>query len=332
MMSTSSSLLILYVLSGALCAQNCVENAPIGRPGTQNGECAGLATFTSAKESTAPGEEGLGFIFRAKVEEVSLHATVTDKKNKLVTDLDRNSFRVFEDDKPQVITSFGQEDVPVALGIVVDNSGSMLDKRDRVNRAALKLIQASNKNDQVFVVNFNDQYYIDQDFTSDVERLEQALTKMQTAGGTALYDALIAAAEHLKLSDLQKKILVVVTDGEDDESHYSFQRTVEILEQRNGPIVYAIGILTGADAKPARRVLETIAEKTGGVAFIPKTVNAVEKISAMVARDIRTQYTLDYKPSTPPSGGGYRHIRVEVQALSHKGLNVRTRAGYYAGQ
>jgi VWFA-related protein len=136
----------------------------------------------------------------------------------------------------------------------------------------------------------------------------------------------------LKLSGLQRKVLVVVTDGEDNESNQSLERTVEILQHLNGPTVYAIGILSGSSTKSARRALETIAEKTGGMAFMPKTAEGVNKISETVARDIRSQYTLEYKPSKPPSDGGYRHIRVEARAPGYKDLHVRTRSGYFAGK
>ena len=271
------------------------------------------------------------FLFRAKVEEVSLHATVTDKKRRQVMDLERGNFTVYEDGKPQEITSFRHEDVPVAMGIVIDNSGSMLDKRDRVNKAAMNLILASNRQDQLFVVNFNDRYHVDQDFTGNIAELEEALGKIRSSGGTALYDALIAAAHHLNTSQLQKKIIIVVTDGEDNVSSQSLHQTVELLQHENGPTVYAIGILASDSPKRARQALEAIAEGTGGIAFTPKTVDRVDQISAMVAHDIRGQYTLAYKPSNRPSNGGYRRIRVEAKARGHKDLVVRTRSGYYAG-
>ena len=323
---------VVCLLLGALWAQEGFEQTLPGNPGSQNQASSRVTLPKRVKETTASDKESAAFVFRTEVSEVSLHATVTDRKRRLVTDLERTAFKVFEDETPQAITSFRHEDVPVVLGIVIDNSGSMLDKRDRVNQAALNLIQASNRDDQVFVVNFNDHSYLDQDFTDDLEKLKKALEKMQSTGGTALYDAVIAAAEHLMLSELQRKILVVVTDGEDNESNQSLEHTVEVLQHENGPTVYAIGILGGPNAKPARRALETLAEKTGGMAFMPKTANGVDTISETVARDIRTQYTLEYKPSKPPSDGGYRRIRVEARAPGYKDLHVRTRTGYYAGK
>jgi len=317
------------VLLGALWTNQLFGQDQLGKTGNKAPSNCSSLSGAPIREVKAANDDDK-FLFKAKVEEVSLHATVTDKKKRQVMDLERSNFKVFEDGKAQEITSFGREDVPVAMGIVIDNSGSMLDKRDRVNKAALNLILASNRQDQVFVVNFNDHYHMDQDFTGDIAELKEALGKIQSRGGTALYDALIAAAHHLKTSPLQKKILIVVTDGEDNVSSQSLHQTVELLQRENGPTVYAIGVLASDSPKRARQALEAIAEGTGGIAFTPKTVDRVDQISATVAHDIRSQYTIAYKPSNRPSNGGYRRIRVEAKSRGHKELTVRTRSGYYA--
>src|SRR5436190_4751368 len=266
-------------------------------------------------------------------QEVMLHATVVDDKQHMVTNLDKSAFTVLEDGKPQTITSFRHEDIPVALGIVIDNSGSMREKRDRVNQAALNLVRASNKDDQVFIVNFNDEYYLDQDYTSDIKKLQEGLEKVEARGGTALYDALVASADHLKKSaKLQKKALLVVTDGEDNASRESLEQAVRRLQEENGPTVYAIGILGDEKQRRARRALQTLAERTGGIAFLPKNADEVDEISRTVAHDIRNQYTIGYKPSTPTTAGGYRTIHVDARARGYSKLTVRTRSGYYAGQ
>ena len=148
------------------------------------------------------------------MDEVLLHAIVIDDKQRMITTLDRNAFTVFEDGKPQKVTSFRHEDIPVAMGIVIDNSGSMREKRVKVNQAALNLVRASNPQDEVFVVNFSDEYYLDQPFTSDIKKLREALDKIDARGGTALYDAVVASAEELKKNArLDRKVLLVVTDG-----------------------------------------------------------------------------------------------------------------------
>jgi Ca-activated chloride channel family protein len=277
--------------------------------------------------------EGGGFVFKAEVQEVMLHATVVDDRQRLITSLDRNAFTVFENGQPQPITSFRHEDVPVAMGIVIDNSGSMREKRDKVNKAALNLVRSSNPQDQVFVVNFNDEYYLDQDFTSDTNKLREALEKVESRGGTALYDAVVASADHLKKNaKLQKKVLLVVTDGEDNASRESLEQAVRRLQEENGPTVYAIGILGEEKARRARRALQTLAERTGGIAFLPKTADEVDEISRTVAHDIRNQYTIGYKPTTPKTAGGYRTIHVDARARGYNRLTVRTRSGYYPGQ
>ena len=195
------------------------------------------------------------FVFKKEVEEVVVYATVMDDKNHLVTNLDKSAFTVFENNQPQTISSFRHEDIPVAMGIVIDNSGSMREKRDKVNKAALNLVRSSNSQDQVFVVNFNDEYYLDQDFTSNINKLREALEKVEARGGTALYDAILASANHLKEAKLQKKILFVVTDGEDNASRDSLEETVRKLQEENGPTVYAIGLLgEGKLAVPAGRL------------------------------------------------------------------------------
>ncbi len=262
-----------------------------------------------------------------------MHATVVDDKNHMVMNLPKTAFTVLENGHPQPMTSFRQEDIPVSMCIVIDNSGSMREKREKVNKAALNLIRASNSHDEVCVVNFNDEYYLDQPFTSKLNLLKEALEKVEARGGTALYDAMVATSNEMKAhARLQKKVLFVVTDGEDNASRESLEETVRNLQQENGPTVYAIGLLGEERARRARRSLEMVAQATGGIAFLPKTLAEVDEISSAVAHDIRSQYTIAYKPTTPKSVGGYRTIKVEAHAKGYKKLTVRTRSGYYPGQ
>lgn len=301
------------------------------QPGSQQPGSA--APGQPADQSQAPiGSENGGFVFRSEAREVTLHATVVDDRNHLVTNLDKTDFTVFENDKPQKISHFHQEDFPVAIGIVIDDSGSMREKRDAVNKAALNLVKASNPDDQVFVVNFNDEYYLDQDFTSDIKKLQTALEHVEARGGTALYDAIVASADELVKSPLQRKALFVVTDGEDDASQESLEQAVQHLQKENGPVVYAIGLLGEEKSRKAKRALELIAERTGGIAFFPPTLDEVDDISRSIAKDIRNQYTITYSPSTPKSVAGYRTIHVDAHAKPYKKLTVRTRSGYYPGQ
>jgi Ca-activated chloride channel homolog len=313
--------------------------APAAGQSTPQGQDQQRGTQAPPDQQQAPDQnqpsanDNSTFVFRAEVQNVILHATVVDDKNHLVMSLDKNAFTVFENNQPQSIVAFAREDIPVAMGIVIDNSGSMRDKRDKVNKAALDLVRSSNPQDQVFVVNFNDEYYLDQPFTSNINLLKDALEKVESRGGTALYDAVVASADYMKKSArLQKKVLFVVTDGEDNASRETLEEAVRRLQEENGPSVYAIGLLGEEKARRARRALETIAQRTGGIAFLPRTVDEVDEISTTVAHDIRSQYNIGYKPTTPKSVGGYRTIHVEARAKGYGKLTVRTRSGYYPGQ
>jgi Ca-activated chloride channel family protein len=284
-------------------------------------------------EENAPMEDSSIFVFKKDVEEVAVHATVVDDKNHMVMNLPKTAFTVLENGNPQPMTSFRQEDIPVSMCIVIDNSGSMREKRDKVNKAALNLVRSGNPQDEVCVVNFNDEYYLDQSFTNKLPLLKEALEKVEARGGTALYDAMVATSNEMKAhARLQKKVLFVVTDGEDNASSESLEQTVRNLQQENGPTVYAIGLLSDERTRRARRALETVAHATGGIAFMPKTLEEVDEISRTIAHDIRSQYTIGYKPTTPKSVGGYRTIQVEARAKGYKKLIVRTRSGYYPGQ
>jgi Ca-activated chloride channel family protein len=300
-------------------------------PQAAQSQSGASAPVASPNQKTSQNENGT-YVIRKDVDEVLLHATVVDDKQHIVTNLDRSAFTVFEDGKPQNIVSFRHEDIPVSMGIVIDNSGSMREKRAKVNQAALNLVRSSNPDDEVFVVNFNDEYYLDQDFTNDLLKLKEALEKIDAKGGTALYDALEASALHLKQdARLERKVLFLVTDGEDTASRDTLEQAVKQLQEENGPSVYAIGILGDEEhPKRARRALEIMAQRTGGVAFFPGTLDEVDEISRQVAHDIRNQYTIGYKPTNPKASGGFRTIRVEAKAKGHKKLMVRTKSGYYA--
>jgi Ca-activated chloride channel family protein len=340
---------IMAAAAVTLLAQPFAGRAALDHPHPQSGSVQSESTPSqpaspshpqSGAASTPPATSGQQqspddtgtFVIRKDVDEVLLHATVVDDKQHIVTNLDQSSFSVFEDGKPQTIVSFRHEDIPVAMVIVIDNSGSMREKRAKVNQAALNLVRSSNPQDEVFVVNFNDEYYLDQDFTNDLLKLKEALEKIDARGGTALYEAVVASAENFRFAKLERKVLFVVTDGEDNASRETLEQAVKRLQGENGPSVYAIGILGDEEhPKRARRALEIIAQRTGGLAFFPTTLDQVSEISRQVAHDIRNQYTIGYKPTNPRSSGGFRAIRVEAKVKGHTKLVVRTKSGYYAG-
>jgi Ca-activated chloride channel family protein len=323
--------LALPAWSQAAPAQN--DSTPTTPPSAAPAPAAPLQTQTEDKKNDQDQNDQGVFVIRKDVDEVLLHASVIDDKQHIITTLDRSAFTVFEDGKPQSIISFHQVDIPVSMGILIDNSGSMREKRSKVNQAALNLVRSSNPKDEVFLVNFNDEYYLDQDFTNDLLKLKEALEKIDARGGTALFDAVVASADHLKLhARLEKKVLFIVTDGEDNASTENLEQAVKHLQEENGPSVYAIGILGDEEhPKRAKKALDVIAQHTGGIAFFPKTLDEVDEISRTVARDIRNQYAIGYKPTNPRGNGGFRQIRVEAKAKGHGKMTVRTKSGYYAG-
>jgi len=304
---------------------------PDAGPPRSNQPSAGQAQ-KSPQSQERPADDSGQFVFRKKVEEVVLHAVVIDGQNNLVANLDKNSFRVYEDSKPQEITSFYQEHVPVALGILVDNSGSMRPKRASVNQAALNLVRSSANQDEVFVVNFGEQYYLDQDFTNDVAKLQTALEKVETRGSTALYDAIVASAAHMKQgAELQKRILLVVTDGADNASQESLEEAVQQLQQKDGPVVYVIALLGNArNAGATTRALESLSQSTGGTAYFPTDVSQVDSITRSIASAIRSQYVIGYKSSSTATGHVYHSIQVDALSTDRRKLRVRTRTGYYS--
>src|ERR1700682_5229985 len=245
-----------------------------------------------------------GSIVKVDVDLVVLHTTVLDDRHRFADGLKSENFRVFEDKVEQKLSVFKREDVPVSMGLVIDNSGSMRDKRPRVNEAALTLVQASNPQDEAFVVNFNDDFYLDldKDFTNSIPELKEALERIDSRGSTALYDAIIGSLDHLKKASKDKRVLLLVTDGEDNSSRNSLEKTLKEL-QKTSTVVYTIGLL-GKDsaedkrqAKQAKNALQDIANASGGLAFFPASVAEVHAISEKAAYDIRHQYTLAYYPT-----------------------------------
>jgi Ca-activated chloride channel family protein len=279
-----------------------------------------------------------GYTLKKDVDLVVLHATVEDAKGAFVPDLKEQNFKVFENKSEQKISVFRREDVPVTLGLVVDNSGSMREKRAQVNAAALTFVKTSNPQDEVFVVNFNDEFYLDldKDFTNDPKELQEALERIDSRGSTALYDAVIGSLDHLRKGHKDKKVLLVITDGDDDASRKSFEYTIKAAQQSNA-LVYAIGVFSDYDqshdkrmVRHSKKILQELAESTGGAAYFPDNLDEVTPICAQVARDIRNQYTLGYYPTNTAKDGTYRLVHVEVNDRGRGKLVVRTRTGYYA--
>lgn len=298
-----------------------------------------LAAFAiwgqDAKPIIQPQSKETDTVFRSDTRLVVCPTVVIDKAGHLVTTLGKDAFTVTENGVPQEIKIFKREDVPVSLGLIIDNSGSMRDKRAKVEAASLALAKDSNPEDEAFVVNFNDEAFLDlphgKDFTNDIKELEESLTRIDSRGGTAMRDALRMSIDHAKeKGHKDKRVLVVVTDGNDNASLVSQENLVKAAQQ-SGILIYSVGLLgeeERREAQRAQRALKQLAEATGGEAFFPKDVSEVDRIAHQVARDIRNQYTIEYTPSNTALDGGFRQIKITVKAPGNP--TVRTRSGYYA--
>jgi Ca-activated chloride channel family protein len=294
-----------------------------------------LPCFGLSQQGTqaAPARQD-GFKIRTSVDLVVLHATVRDGKGAPVAGLGQEDFQVFEDKVAQQIESFSHEDVPVTVGLVIDNSGSMRTKRTDVINAALAFARSSNSEDQVFVVNFNEHVSMglpgNVQFTGNQEQLETALSKNKADGLTALYDAMAVALEHLKKGKWDKKVLIVISDGGDNASRRKLAEILSMVNQSNA-IIYTMGIFDENDDDRNPRVLKQLSKMTGGEAFFPESLEQILPICRQIAHDIRNQYTISYAPANRKPDGAYRAIEVKARKTSIRGrLTVSTRAGYSA--
>lgn len=273
--------------------------------------------------------------FSMNVKRVVLYATVREGKARFVGDLEKQNFTVLEDGKPQEILSFNREDVPVAIGLLVDNSQSMLNKRNEVVAAAKALVRASNENDEIFILHFNEQltYGLPSDvpFTGDAKLLDQALDSMKLDGRTALYDAIHSGLEHLQKSRLTKKALIVLSDGGDNMSARTDKDVVRQADL-SGALFYAIGIYDEMDGDANPGVLRKLAQNTGGEAYFPRDLQEVKGLCETIARDLRSQYMMSYAPPEKGAKDDYRRIQVRVKDPQGRKLTVRTRTGYYSEQ
>ncbi len=312
-----------------------IDRDPVPSP---DSESISTVSETSPLASAGPDEiqksQDGSYTMHKDVDEVLLTCAVVDEKGQPIQDLSRGDFRVWEDGVKQATSSFLHQDQPVSLGILVDNSGSMRDKRAAVNAAALNLLKASNSQDAAFIVNFSDRAILDQTFTSDIAALDRGLSRFDSKGTTALYDAVAASADELvNHAKLPKQVLLVITDGADNASRLDLEQAIRRVQNLGGPVVYTIGLLFGDDKEEsdrARDALEKLSQETGGIAYFPHSLQDVDTIATEVARDIRGQYTIGYHSSNPVSLGGYRVVHVEANAPKRGKMIVRTRRGYFA--
>lgn len=297
------------------------------------GACAAVTVLSLIfSRASRPDDQQPRYTIRVNVNEVLLQAAVTDHKNKVVSGLSRDDFEVYEDGVAQKIAYFSFEDTPVTVGLVVDHSGSMRDKRGEVFAGARALLRSSNPQDEIFTVNFNENvsFGLPRDvlFTNKSDELEDALSRTPFAGETALYDAIAAALAHLQRGSHDRKVLIVISDGGDNASKLTWF-TAKALVARAEATIYTIGIFDDEDSDQNPRVLKELAKQSGGQAFFPKDLKEIVPVCQQIARDIRNQYTIGYVPVGRETGERYRTIDVKAKAKNRGRLFVRTRAGYF---
>ena len=271
------------------------------------------------------------FKLTATADLVLLDVSVNDARGVHVPGLDKNNFQIYENGLLQTITHFSSEDVPVTVGLVVDTSGSMRAKHAEVVTAAIVFINASNQQDEVFVVNFNDRASLglpdSLPFTDDVRKLQAALSINAAEGRTALYDALVLSLNHVEQGKRDKKTVVLVSDGGNNSSSHGFDDVMRMVHESRATI-YTIGLFDEDDKDQNPRLLEKLARISGGTAFLPDRMSEVAEICRVIASDIRNRYTVGYVPVRSGDKGSLRKIKVVARQSDGRKLTVRTRTSY----
>jgi Ca-activated chloride channel homolog len=323
-------LLALATVAGRSQAQSAYVNGP-----SLNAFNSGTASAENAAENADDPQNAL-ITFRTRVNEVNVLFIATDKHGKFVRDLTQNDFTILDDHKPpQAILNFKREtDLPLHLGLLIDVSGSVDSRFDFEQEAATSFLQHTLRKsfDKAFVVGFNSHSQMTQDFTDDYARLYWAVHRLHNGGGTALYDAIYHACKEKFLKDRPehpvRKAIIVVSDGEDNQSEVSRAQAIE-MAQRAEVIIYAISTDDSGLVMRGDKVLEQLAEATGGRAFFPFKMKDITHSYAAIEDELRSQYVVSYKPADFDADGRYRTI--EISSLK-KDLQVRARKGYFAPQ
>jgi Ca-activated chloride channel family protein len=276
------------------------------------------------------GAQDSVFKLNVNVDLTEVHVSVTDQNDHPIGNLTKENFRVFEDRSEQKISVFKHEDIPVSLGLVVDNSRSIEPRKQRLDAAALSFVRKSNPEDETFVVHFDDVARLDREFTDSISALETALSGAKPFGQTAIYDALFLAMDHMESAKHMKKAILLITDGVDNSSKHTLNDTIERMK-RSLVAVYTVGLLSVSGGEQAEESLRRIAEASGGRAFFPNDVNEARTYMERVAHDLREQYTLGYLPSNPSRNGAWRSVRVDVSPTPGLPPNAKLHAIYRHG-
>ena len=291
-----------------------------------------LVLLAQDKSQPQKSDKDKGYTLSVETLEVQLPISVLDKEGRPVNGLTKDHFQIFEDKIQQTIKTFKHEDIPLSIGLIIDNSGSMRNKRERVNSAALAFVRESNPDDETFIVNFDDSAYLEQDFTGSIGDLIDALDNIDARGETALYDAVYLSADHVKAGKKDKKALLLITDGEDNVSKYGINKVYEALKQSKVTL-YAVGLLEENDQRgglfkkpPSKKAKEDL-----GQAFFPKNLDEVEDLVKHIAHDLRNHYTVSYTPTNAKLDGSFREITVKLNPPKNLGkVTWHTKQGYYA--
>jgi Ca-activated chloride channel family protein len=294
--------------------------------------CSLTVTGFSRSQQSPASEATRSSTITVKAELVALPVRVTDANGNVVSGLTQEAFSVLEDGRPQKLTLFQQEDAPVTVGLVVDHSRSMGPKLPEVAAAVYAFAHSSNPQDEMFVVDFNDDVWLQilggKPFTSNAKDLEAAVSAVSARGRTALYDAVAEGLNHLRFGHCEKKALIIVSDGGDNASHQKFSQILA-LAQHSQVVIYSI-VLQGDGQEENPGVLRRLSKSTGGISYFPGSADTIAGISALIARDLRDQYTLGFAPEKQSSNASFRKIQVKVIAPGRTKLHVRYRPGYFA--
>jgi VWFA-related protein len=291
-----------------------------------------VAIMSAALQTADQAAAEQGQRISTGISRVVLYATVRQNNGGFVDDLRQEDFTILEEGKPQEIVSFLREDVPVAIGLLVDNSQSMMNKRSHVLEAARTFIRATNPQDEIFILHFNEVILWGLSpeiaFTSNRQLLDEALDRMRLDGRTALYAAIAEGLKHLNKSALTKKALIVLSDGGDNMGPLKMNDVVKLADL-SGASFYAIGIYDPMDGDADPRVLRNLADRTGGEAYFPQKLDEVQSLCERIAATLRNQYALSYSPPSWATGPTYRKVEVKVKDPKRRRLTIRTRTGYY---
>jgi VWFA-related protein len=270
------------------------------------------------------------FKLNVNVDLVELHVSVVDERDRTVSGLQKENFKITENRIDQAIAVFKHEDQPVSLGLVLDNSRSIEPRKQRLDASALAFVRKGNPDDETFIVHFDFDARVSQEFTGDEQKLESVLAGTKPFGQTALYDALMLAADQMEKAKYTKRAILLITDGLDNVSQHTIGEAIERLK-RSQIAVYSVGLLSANEGEKAEKDLLRIAEASGGKAYFPNNVDEARTMMEKIARDLREQYTLGYFPSQGVHDGSWRSVRVDVipPPGSSEKLNATYRRGYY---